>query len=226
MRRSPVPKSTATELLIRCRRRCALCFGLDNDQRVKRGQIAHIDRNPAHNEIEDLVWLCVDHHDSYDSRSSQTRGVMSAEVKQHKNKLEQLLQPPQPEKIRWGPNDDLPAGVSINGKDGLFVPWSLLKPEIESRLLNHMGRHVPPKSTVVVRDYFGRRDWIVRVIDPEGKEVGHLWFGSNPDRNWSYDGLVRVGKPITDYVAEVWQTFQRFSDGTYRRIDPSHSSAT
>lgn len=121
--------------------------------------------------------------------------------------------------IRWGPNDDRPAGILINSRNGSFIPWNELKQEIEERLLNQVGKYIPVGCSVVLKDLYGRKDWIVRIISSSGKEVAGIWFGSDPNNDWSYDGSVRIGKPIRDGVAKVWQTFQRFSDGTYRRLN-------
>ena len=94
------------------------------------------------------------------------------------------------------------------------TPGQKLKLEIETGLFNQLGRHIPPSCTAHLDDYKGRRNWLVRIIDPEGKQIGYVWFGTNADNNWAYDGLVRVGDDR--YV--VWQVFQRYSDGSYRRI--------
>jgi hypothetical protein len=69
------------------RRRCALCFGLAHDLGVKPGQIAHIDQDPANNDPGNLVWLCLEHHDQYDSRTSQSKGLTADEVKHHRADL-------------------------------------------------------------------------------------------------------------------------------------------
>jgi Response regulators consisting of a CheY-like receiver domain and a winged-helix DNA-binding domain len=124
----------------------------------------------------------------------------------------------QPQRARWGPNDKRPAGISIDSRDGPLIPWLELNREIEERLFNQLGAYIPVNCTAILKDLYGRKDWIVRIISPRGEEVGGVWFGSNPDDNWIYDGLVHVGKPFNNGTAEVWQTFQRFSDGTYRRV--------
>jgi hypothetical protein len=124
----------------------------------------------------------------------------------------------QPQLVRWDPSDGLPAGIWINDRNGLFVLWPYLRSEIEQRLLNQLGRRLPHACTAVVRDHFGRKDWTVRILGPAGDELGHIWFGGDPENQWRFDGLVRVGRPLTDQVAEVWQTFQRCSDGSYRRV--------
>ena len=122
---------------------------------------------------------------------------------------------PEPQETLWGPNNGKPAGICITSSAaGEFVPWKILKPEIQTRLFTQLGDHIPLKCTAALGDYKGRPDWLTLIIDPDGKQVGEVWFGTDPDTNWAYDGLVRVGNDT--YV--VWQVFQRYSDGSYRRI--------
>ena len=125
---------------------------------------------------------------------------------------------PQPQKVRWGPVDDRPAGILIDGPERVFVPWSSLKDEIEHKLLNQLGRHLPAHSRAVLCDFRDRKDWRVRVENAQGNRIADVWFGPDPDTKWAFDGLVRVGVAKTDHVSEVWQVFQRYSDGSYRRL--------
>jgi hypothetical protein len=90
-RRRPIPKATEDELLTLCARRCCLCFGLKNDCNQKKGQIAHLDHDPSNNELENLAWLCLDHHDQYDSRTSQSKGLTIGEVKRYRVELYQFV---------------------------------------------------------------------------------------------------------------------------------------
>jgi hypothetical protein len=124
----------------------------------------------------------------------------------------------QPQIVRWGPSDGLPAGIWLNRADGSFIPWTELKEELEQKLLNQLGQRIPPGCTVTIQDYFGRKDWVMRIQDPSGNEVGSMWLGNDPMNEWRFDGMVRAGKTLSDREWEVWQTFQRFSDGSYRRV--------
>lgn len=91
MERKSIPRETETAVLILSRRRCALCFGLHQDLEVKRGQIAHVDRNAANDALENLAWLCLTHHDEYDCRTSQSKGFTPAELKRHRQELYTFL---------------------------------------------------------------------------------------------------------------------------------------
>lgn len=86
-KRATIPEATQTELFTKSGRRCAICFALDGDAAVKAGQIAHLDKDPNNNKIENLCFLCQLHHDQYDSRTSQTKGLTEHEVRSYREKL-------------------------------------------------------------------------------------------------------------------------------------------
>lgn len=92
--RKKVPDHIQAELLTLSARRCALCFGVDHDYSEKSGQIAHLDDNPANNNIENLCWLCLAHHDKYDTKTSQSKNYTLKEVVGYRdslyNKVEKL----------------------------------------------------------------------------------------------------------------------------------------
>lgn len=79
------------EILVLSRRRCAICFGLNNDKNIKRGQIAHLDRNRKNNRLDNLAFLCFDHHDEYDTITSQSKSLQINEVKTYRQELYQYL---------------------------------------------------------------------------------------------------------------------------------------
>jgi hypothetical protein len=122
---------------------------------------------------------------------------------------------PEPQETLWGPNNGMPPGICIaSSAIGEFIPWKKLKPEMPKVLFNQLGEHIPPGCKASLGDWRGRPNWLTLIIGPDSKKVGEVWFGTDPDNNWAYDGLVRVGDDM--YV--VWQVFQRYSDGSYRRI--------
>ena len=81
MKRSRTPPTTETAVLIRCARRCALCFGLSHDLTEKHGQIVHLDQDPSNYGEDNLAFLCVTHHSLFDSRTSQHKNYTIQEVK-------------------------------------------------------------------------------------------------------------------------------------------------
>ncbi|RUU46713.1 hypothetical protein EOD08_07880 [Mesorhizobium sp. M6A.T.Ca.TU.002.02.2.1] len=87
MARKPIPKTTQARVLIASRRRCCICYGLNRDTAIKEGQIAHLDHNNSNNEIDNLAFLCLIHHDAYDSTRSQSKGLTIGEVKTFREEL-------------------------------------------------------------------------------------------------------------------------------------------
>jgi transcriptional regulator with XRE-family HTH domain len=126
----------------------------------------------------------------------------------------------EPLHTRWGPTVGKPAGIVCYKGTAVaeFIPWLQLKSEIEQKLLNQLGLNIPVNCKAVLSDFRGRYDWLIRILDSADKHVGDLWFGTNPDDSWAFDGLVRAGKEIVSNRCVVWQVFQRYSDGTYVRI--------
>ena len=80
------------EILLKSKRRCCLCFGFNQDLKEKKGQIAHLDKNPDNDKTENLAFLCLEHHDQYDSKTSQSKSIQINEVKEYRNKLYYLIE--------------------------------------------------------------------------------------------------------------------------------------
>lgn len=87
MRRIPIPDSVRLEVLKKCRRRCCMCYGLDNDLGRKDGQIAHLDRDPSNIDPENLVFLCSTCHPVYDKKSNRVLGFTPGEVRYYRDRL-------------------------------------------------------------------------------------------------------------------------------------------
>lgn len=85
--RRRMPKSLETKVLLASGRRCCLCVFLDHRDEVRKGQIAHLNHDPADSRFENLVWLCLEHHDEYDGRTSQSKGFTRDEVREYRDKL-------------------------------------------------------------------------------------------------------------------------------------------
>jgi hypothetical protein len=79
-------------ILDRSRRRCALCVHFKDDYGQKEGQIAHIDRNPANADEDNLVYLCLPHHDDYDTTRRQTKNLTPREVKTARDRLYDFIE--------------------------------------------------------------------------------------------------------------------------------------
>jgi len=86
-RRRALPTELENRVLIASTRRCCLCVFLDHRDDVRKGQIAHLNHNPNDHRFENLVWLCLDHHDDYDGRPSQSKGLKAGEVRAYRDRL-------------------------------------------------------------------------------------------------------------------------------------------
>jgi len=85
--RKYIPKDVETQVLMDSKRVCCLCAGLNNNFKEQRGQIAHIDKNNENNKENNLAWLCFNHHDKYDSTTSQSKNYTQKELKTYKGDL-------------------------------------------------------------------------------------------------------------------------------------------
>ncbi|NQU75805.1 MAG: hypothetical protein HQ546_05775 [Planctomycetes bacterium] len=86
-KRLKLPDPVQADVLVRSRRRCCVCFGLHKDEERKKGQIAHLDGDPGNNDPDNLAYLCFDHHDEYDGRTSQAKNLTAGEVKRYRDEL-------------------------------------------------------------------------------------------------------------------------------------------
>lgn len=87
MTRKPIPSDVQADVLTRSRRRCALCYFIDDNKLARPGQIAHLNGNSSNSNFENLVFLCLEHHDKYDSKTSQTKNYTQIEVVRWRDKL-------------------------------------------------------------------------------------------------------------------------------------------
>jgi hypothetical protein len=86
-----MPRPIESVVLERSRRRCAFCWGLEFDLGVKDVQIAHIDGDPSNNAIDNLVALCLVHHNQYDTTPRQTKRLTPTEAKRYRDQLYDIL---------------------------------------------------------------------------------------------------------------------------------------
>ncbi|WP_373078049.1 hypothetical protein [Fusobacterium varium] len=112
MPRKSIPTQTKINILTKSKRRCAYCFGLHGDLKVKHGQIAHIDRNNENNSENNLAFLCLEHHNVYDSTFKQTINLFPQELINYKTQLENYI----------AKNTSLLDNSSINPNGTIFNP--------------------------------------------------------------------------------------------------------
>lgn len=87
MNRKKIPTKTETQVLTQSRRRCCICYGLNKDVKIKQGQIAHINKDRTDNRLDNLVFLCLSHHDQYDSTTSQSKNLTKNEIREFRKEL-------------------------------------------------------------------------------------------------------------------------------------------
>jgi len=80
MARKRLTEEKISAVLLKSRRRCCVCFGLNRDTGLKAGQIAHLDHRSSNDSESNLAFLCFVHHDEYDSKTSQSKGFTQKEV--------------------------------------------------------------------------------------------------------------------------------------------------
>lgn len=86
-KRAHTKQEIETNVLRSSMRRCALCLGINNDFSEKSGQIAHVNQNSSDSSFENLAWLCLEHHDRYDGKTSQSKGITRAELLSYREEL-------------------------------------------------------------------------------------------------------------------------------------------
>ncbi len=129
----------------------------------------------------------------------------------------------EPQRVLWCASSNSSKGTGIEVRTDNpshiertvnFIPWHELKLEIEKNLLPRMFA----KSSgyrFAIGPHRGKEDWLMHVVDSNGKPYGDVWFGLDPDTH-QQDGLVRVGSSIRP--PHTWQAYQRLSNGTYERL--------
>ena len=87
-----IPPDIQHRVLDRSRRRCALCIHFNNDWGQKEGQIAHLDRDRSNFVEDNLAFLCLLHHDDYDTKRRQTKSLTIHEVKTARDRLYKFIE--------------------------------------------------------------------------------------------------------------------------------------
>lgn len=132
---------TQFEVLYSSARRCCVCFGLNSDYSEKKGQIAHLDRNPSNSSPDNLAWLCLEHHDAYDTKTSQSKGFSESEVRRYRR----LLYDEVAKRREPAAGDDAGAEKTLKNaliRDNLgvffFAASSMYDPPLRAVLLNEV----------------------------------------------------------------------------------------
>ena len=117
MTRKRFPKTIETKVLVKCRRRCALCYGLDGDTTEKEGQLVHVDRDSSNATFENAAFLCTRHHARYDNRSRQTKGHTLDELRFYRDSLYEYVAA---QSVAW-PDSGTVTNMLKNRKPGVSL---------------------------------------------------------------------------------------------------------
>jgi hypothetical protein len=90
-KRKKIPPTIETDIFEHSGRRCCLCYVLNNDYDIKDGQIAHLDKKRNNNKLSNLAFLCLTHHNIFDSKTSQSKNFSIAEIKRYQKKLHETV---------------------------------------------------------------------------------------------------------------------------------------
>lgn len=129
---------------------------------------------------------------------------------------------PVSQKVIWqASGEDKTTGMIVESEEGVeFISWEDLKPELLNNLLTQLGRVLGNRPyTIEMNEFHGRKNWVINILDEKKNDVGSVWLGGDPYRGWKWDGNVRVGKAKDEDSVVVWQIFERYSDGSYRRLE-------
>ena len=146
--RTPVSVTVQAAVLTASRRKCCICYYLHGERRVRKGQIAHLNQDRSDSVFENLVFLCLEHHDEFDSQTSQSKGLIPQEIRVHRDRMyqelrarplrknQQTVQPQIEHTIKQLPVPLRRALRRARGQfDYLLTPWRLtVYPEVRSFL--------------------------------------------------------------------------------------------
>jgi hypothetical protein len=91
-RRKKVPDQQVADLQFRADLRCCLCtYEGDLPPRAKSAQVHHIDGDPSNNAKENLVLLCLEHHEEVGRTSQSGRRIHAVAVARFRDDLERRV---------------------------------------------------------------------------------------------------------------------------------------
>jgi hypothetical protein len=187
-KRVDFPDGVQAAVLLRSARRCALCFGLDGLLDRVDGQIAHLDRNNSNVDLVNAAYLCLPHHNEYDSWPSQSKRFMRTELIAYRNKLYTAINKGQ--HVEETPRRSLPPPALVNNPS----------PEAHDRALFHAYDDALPEETLVS---------LLQLINTD-----QPFDGASLDRCSAF--VRRAGLSSNQFVtAELQQRLEAFADALH-----------
>jgi hypothetical protein len=230
--RTPIPADLVADVLLASRRRCCICFALTNSFAERKGQIAHLDHDASNNSIENLVFLCLEHHDQYDSRTSQSKGLTVEEVRLYRARLDAFIARP----LALPKSDTTETGhFSVWHQkriDALVAIYEAFRTYLVflRRALYIPGEGLPLDPMWDFRNTLERNmvflnDSLQRDIQRFSSELQYFW-------NWAHDqtrpgGIdetdpvqQRLDYEIPEYLEKLRQVINSYSDPNFRTEEP------
>lgn len=68
-----------------------MCYGLRGILEPRDGQIAHLDRDRSNPSIDNLAYLCLECHKTYDTKNNRVLSFTAAEMRQYRTVLHRAL---------------------------------------------------------------------------------------------------------------------------------------
>lgn len=188
-KRKSIPKDREAEILFSSRRRCALCFMYGQDKDIKRGQIAHIDRNSANNKQNNLAFLCLPHHDEYDGKTSQSKRWTPKELIESKNKLTEFIK---------------------NHFDKLLPEVEISKPvkgTVTKKTKKEKRQIITPEVyNLRIPIYNAYRDFVTKILRDAKINYNDLFDFANK----THEALFLYDENIADFLSLIFQKGNRF----------------
>ena len=195
--RPRLSSSLEEQILTASRRRCALCFGLHRDTTIKKGQIAHLDRDSQNSHVDNLVFLCLNHHDEYDSTSRQAKGLTPVELRRYRTELY----------------------ASITAEWSKPAPFTPPSPDPLAAVAGHYILEAPSSSAELQLSYLGNG-----VVQVSGLA---LWSGASSAHTGSVDFAADVRNNrlfFADRVGGGWYNLElKIGDGTIQALESTSS---
>ncbi len=191
MTRKKANKDTQADILqTNSLRRCALCFEYNFDFSLKKGQIAHIDRNNKNKKPSNLVFLCLDHHDDYDSTASQSKGWTKEELKRAKKNLDGV--------IKKHRDEILPEIMRLDAS----------KPLVNKKVIIKEKRHVitPEIYKLRIPIYHAYHDLVRKIIGHAKIDFDDLFEFANK----THEALFLYDENIVEFINLVFERGTRF----------------
>jgi hypothetical protein len=143
--RKSLTAQTGSYVLLASRRRCCICYGLNHDDGFKEGHIAHINRDPSDSDVDNLAYMCLPHHNWYDTKPSQSKTPTTEEAKHYRGMLYDEMKRRDEAHMSGTALSEIAQQVRTVSRDlkRLHADWRFRYGDIR-RILTDSSKNVPP----------------------------------------------------------------------------------